>query len=285
MECVECLENTCEKYYISDLNRYNSGEKLKIYIEAEFYYKSFEDKNIINYMKNDKKLCEFIFDNLIVRCKNDLCYLKLANKICKYNDYYDEKYDENLEKAIIDYLFWTFGKPNDETNILRQEVIRREKIEKEEEEKNSMLLKEFRRKQLKSEKRTISEPYRIGKVKYRTGQQLYRRDLIYLYGSCQICGMENNSLLKASHIKKYSESEKDQAIDFNNGFLLCNHHDGLFDKGLITFDDEGNIIISNKLSEHDKNIYLNNGLGEVKIDVEEEQKKYLKWHRKNVFKR
>ncbi len=36
------------------------------------------------------------------------------------------------------------------------------------------------------------------------------------------------------------------------GPLLCANHDKLFDKGLISFDENGNIIISSKLSNMDK---------------------------------
>lgn len=57
----------------------------------------------------------------------------------------------------------------------------------------------------------------------------------------------------------------------------------LFDKGLISFEDSGRIIISMELSSRDRSIL--DGLNNVRIEIKDEQKKYLKWHRENVFKK
>ncbi|MDI6678271.1 HNH endonuclease [Bacillus wiedmannii] len=42
----------------------------------------------------------------------------------------------------------------------------------------------------------------------------------------------------------------------NNGLLLCPNHDALFDKGYISFGDDGEILISISLDESLK-IFLN----------------------------
>jgi predicted restriction endonuclease len=95
--------------------------------------------------------------------------------------------------------------------------------------------------------------------------------------------VENHTLLTASHIKPWIESEPKEKLDVDNGFLMCPNHDKLFDKGYITFDDEGNIIISDSLKENDR-LFLNVN-DKMYIELTEKNKMYLKFHRENVFKK
>ena len=67
-----------------------------------------------------------------------------------------------------------------------------------------------------------------------------------------------------------------------NGFLFCDGHDGIFDKGLISFTDEGNVMVSSKLSKQDLYIIKPET---IKLNILDAQKKYLEWHRENRFKR
>ena len=67
----------------------------------------------------------------------------------------------------------------------------------------------------------------------------------------------------------------------NNGLLLCPNHDALFDKGYISFDDDGTILISDSLDEATR-VFLN--INEtMKISMNEDQKQYMKWHREHLF--
>lgn len=54
-----------------------------------------------------------------------------------------------------------------------------------------------------------------------------------------------------SHIKSYSKCHKDSKTNKNNGLLLSVLADKLFDKGLISFGDAGNIVFSNKIDSSD----------------------------------
>lgn len=120
-------------------------------------------------------------------------------------------------------------------------------------------------------------------IKARINQSIFRQKLIERYGCCCLCGISNKNLLVASHIKPWVVADKKEKLDVDNGFLLCSNHDGLFDRGLISFNDDGNIMISDRLSDKDrillniddnKNIYLTPG-----------NKKYLNYHRNNVFQK
>ena len=118
-------------------------------------------------------------------------------------------------------------------------------------------------------------------VKVRVNQGVFRDKLLQRYDSCCMCGVKNSTFLVASHIKPWSESAPEEKLDVNNGLLMCPNHDWLFDKGWISFDNEGKILISNQLEEVDKvfmNIYDN-----MKINLTEKNKKYLEYHRKHIF--
>lgn len=88
-------------------------------------------------------------------------------------------------------------------------------------------------------------------VKQRVGQGLFKDLLKNKYGcKCALCGITTESMLIASHIKRWSDCANDsERLDDNNGLLLCPHHDALFDKHLITFDEHnGTLIVSPTLS-------------------------------------
>lgn len=114
-----------------------------------------------------------------------------------------------------------------------------------------------------------------------------KKDLIKKYKKCQICEIHYDRLLRQSHLKPKHISKKEgniaEIFDINNVLLLCCNHDYLIDKGLITFDTEGNIIVSKKLDEEDmKKLELDKN---VKIVLEEKQKKYIQYHQESVFEK
>jgi predicted restriction endonuclease len=55
-------------------------------------------------------------------------------------------------------------------------------------------------------------------------------------------------MLIGSHIKRWKDSSDAEKLDENNGLLLCAHHDALFDKHLISFEDNGDLIVSTTLT-------------------------------------
>jgi hypothetical protein len=67
-------------------------------------------------------------------------------------------------------------------------------------------------------------------------------------GKCAVLGHSCNGLLIASHIKPWSKSSAREKVDLNNGLLLSAAIDKLFDRGLISFDDNGLMLRSKKLT-------------------------------------
>jgi len=111
----------------------------------------------------------------------------------------------------------------------------------------------------------------------RIGQGKFRKDLIRYWESCPITNLRNKDLLVASHIQPWAISSDRERLDPFNGLLLAVHIDRLFDKGLISFDDSGKIIISDLLSSQDaRTLGINSKLT---IPITREHMEYLKKHR------
>lgn len=62
--------------------------------------------------------------------------------------------------------------------------------------------------------------------------------------ACALSGVDEPMLLIASHIVPWSKSDADVKLDPFNGILLAPHYDRLFDQGLISFRDNGSILMS-----------------------------------------
>ena len=78
-------------------------------------------------------------------------------------------------------------------------------------------------------------------TKQRVGQDLFRGALMdYWGGACAVTGIAVPELLRASHAKPWADCATDaERLNVFNGFLLCAHLDALFDRGLLTFTDDG----------------------------------------------
>ena len=118
-------------------------------------------------------------------------------------------------------------------------------------------------------------------VKVRVNQGIFRDRLLSRYSKCCLCNVNNPQLLIASHIKPWSECEDSEKLLVDNGFLLCPNHDSLFDKGLISFNDDGTIIISDKLDETNR-LFMNVNI-DMRIKVYEGNVPFLKYHRERLY--
>ena len=88
-------------------------------------------------------------------------------------------------------------------------------------------------------------------VRQRGGQQIFRQAMLEYWGNaCAVTGIALPEVLRASHAKPWSECLSDaERLEVFNGFLLSANLDALFDQFLITFSNEGNLLISSLLSE------------------------------------
>ncbi len=120
---------------------------------------------------------------------------------------------------------------------------------------------------------------RLGLVTSRVGQGRYRRDLINKFnGKCAVTGINKEEILIASHILPWAEASADERLDVDNGILLSPMYDALFDRHLISFEDNGKIIISNAVCEI-SNLEIDPTLS---IKVDQGMVFYLKKHREKL---
>ena len=126
----------------------------------------------------------------------------------------------------------------------------------------------------------------VSLIKARKGQGTYRKSLEdYWESRCSVTGTPDSNkgkLLIASHIKPWADSNNKERMDQFNGLLLVPNLDKAFDRGYITFDSSGAILISSKLNTPSgfgisKDLCINsNKLNQNHI-------RFLEYHRKKIF--
>jgi hypothetical protein len=96
--------------------------------------------------------------------------------------------------------------------------------------------------------------------------------------------VSNSQFLIASHIKPWRVSTNAERLDGENGLLLSPNIDFLFDRGFISFADDGALLIS---PSADKECLRRMGVPiETPFNVggfSAKQRNYLLHHRRNVF--
>lgn len=129
---------------------------------------------------------------------------------------------------------------------------------------------------------TSTEAERL--VVQRVGQSVFRDGLLDLWeGRCAVTGLAVPALLRASHIKPWADCETDaERLDVYNGILLAPHLDAAFDRGFITFGDDGAIVVNGALSPDAQRIL---GLDRPAFvrGLTDGHRGYLPWHRERVF--
>lgn len=122
----------------------------------------------------------------------------------------------------------------------------------------------------------------IAEVVTRVGQERFRKDLIDYWKGCSLTGCNIVSILRASHIKPWKDSSNQERLDVYNGLLLMPTLDALFDKGFISFSDNGTILISHEIEDWQSELVLKKDNKLRQLD--EKHKAYLEYHRENIFK-
>jgi len=117
-------------------------------------------------------------------------------------------------------------------------------------------------------------------------QRLYKNQLKEeskeLFGviQCMLEKLDYPSLV-ASHIKPFRHCLNEEEYDGNNGLLLSQNMDFLFDRGYISFKDDGKIMLSKRLTDK-----LRNYLEKFSLDsrlMSDNRKGYLGYHRNKIF--
>jgi hypothetical protein len=81
-------------------------------------------------------------------------------------------------------------------------------------------------------------------ISARVGQGLFKERISRHERACRITSVDNPAHLIASHIKPWRESNNDERLHEGNGLLLTPSADHLFDRGFISFEDNGEVMIA-----------------------------------------
>ena len=93
----------------------------------------------------------------------------------------------------------------------------------------------------------IGETQKQQLVSARRGQGIFKANVRLNEKRCRVTGITNPRLLIASHIKPWAKSSDHEKLDGCNGLFLSPHIDRLFDRGLISFADDGTLLRSSEL--------------------------------------
>jgi len=119
-------------------------------------------------------------------------------------------------------------------------------------------------------------------VMARLGQGKYRKGVLELWGgTCAVTACTVTQAIRASHAKPWCDSTDDERLNPNNGLPLVANLDALFDSGLISFDRNGEMLVSPAL--HEGSRLLDNTPRRLRKTPTAEQAAFLEYHGEEVF--
>ena len=116
----------------------------------------------------------------------------------------------------------------------------------------------------------------------RVGQGRFRAAVLAREPRCRITATMQARYLVASHIKPWAVCTGDEHLDGANGLMLAPHVDHLFDTGLISFEDKGDLVVAPSLDPQVLqawHIDAGANVGRFAPD----QARYLAYHRQYVL--
>jgi putative restriction endonuclease len=148
------------------------------------------------------------------------------------------------------------------------------------------------------EKWTLQETERVLKAAARVGQHLFARTvMVNCGGRCVFCGLKpdvfgGKRMLVASHIKPWRDSTASERLDPRNGLAACPAHDIAFDTGLLTVNGGLRVHLARPLADAvqadpvTRHYYGHPPLQPsllLPAGAPAPRRKYLDWHRQNIF--
>jgi len=121
-------------------------------------------------------------------------------------------------------------------------------------------------------------------VNARVGEGQFRTAVLKLWGGrCCVTGVETTEAIRASHIKPWKNSTDPERLDPYNGLPLIGTLDLLFDAGLITFAEDGSMLISEGPSSEERERLGIRARG-LRAAPDAKTSAYLAFHRETIFR-
>ncbi|MEP1229873.1 MAG: HNH endonuclease signature motif containing protein [Litorimonas sp.] len=133
----------------------------------------------------------------------------------------------------------------------------------------------------------LSDTEKMQVSKSRRGQGIFKKNVRNRLSACPITQVDDIRFLIASHIKPWRVCETaHDRLSGNNGLLLARHVDHLFDKGYISFSDDGTVLRSKSLEQNIVHyLGLSSQLTSAKLEMNTDQKIYMEYHRDYIFRK
>lgn len=131
---------------------------------------------------------------------------------------------------------------------------------------------------------TINETTRQAVVMARRGQGLFKQNVLRIESSCRVTKVDQIEHLRASHCKPWRDATNSERLDGENGLLLTPDVDHLFDRGFISFEDDGEVLLSPVV--HHESLHKMGLTDALRTNVgafSSGQRSYLAFHRDSVF--
>ena len=130
---------------------------------------------------------------------------------------------------------------------------------------------------------------KVREIKTRVNQNIFRQIVLANYdGKCALTGIDLSELLVASHIIPWSENEQER-LNPENGICLSSLYDKAFDKGLISFNNDKQVLFSERLKDNVGKEYYAKYFEPIANVMLVTPRKYhinpafLEWHRDCIF--
>ena len=117
----------------------------------------------------------------------------------------------------------------------------------------------------------------------RRGQGVFKTNVRLMEVGCRLTGTTDIRFLRASHIKPWSRADSDERLDGANGLLLAPHVDLLFDRGWISFADDGRLLVSAELPSSVLSQWALTDAPPAR-PLRGRQTVYMSYHRSEVFR-
>lgn len=131
----------------------------------------------------------------------------------------------------------------------------------------------------------VSNPdidWTVSRRKRRLAQSQFRRTVLAAYDrSCAVTGADCSEVLQAAHIQPFRSLDSHHV---QNGIALRSDIHTLFDAGLISFEDDGEVMVSPRLSGSAYNALRGKRLALPKDSLAAPSPAALKHHREFVFR-
>ena len=131
----------------------------------------------------------------------------------------------------------------------------------------------------------IDGTQRLAQILARIGQGRFREDVLQRWGRrCAVTGIDLPQVIRASHIKPWSASNDPERLCADNGLPLVATLDALFDAFLISFDDDGNMLTSSRISDSAKEKLGLSADMKLRQKISPKQAEFLAYHREHFRK-